>query len=243
MNRISRRRFLQLAGGAGALGLAPGLSGRAARAQAPAPVAPEQAHAPPRAALQFFNDRQAAFVHAVVDHFIPADGSGPSASQAGVVHYIDLQLAGAYGHGHRLYLQGPWRLGTSQQGYQLRLTPREMYALGIAAVEDHVRSQGLGERFAALAPTRQVQLLEALENGDIELDPMPAPVLFETLLANTIEGYFADPAYGGNRNMDGWRLVGFPGAYAAYVHEVGMHGRPFLRPPMAMTQSVHGPHE
>ncbi len=34
--------------------------------------------------------------------------------------------------------------------------------------------------------------------------------------ANTIEGFFADPIYGGNRDMVGWKLVGFPGARYDY---------------------------
>ena len=43
-----------------------------------------------------------------------------------------------------------------------------------------------------------------------------------------MEGYFADPIYGGNRDMAGWKLVGFPGVRYDYrdVHrkaEPGLH--------------------
>ncbi|QKT04659.1 gluconate 2-dehydrogenase subunit 3 family protein [Ectothiorhodospiraceae bacterium 2226] len=232
MDGVTRRKFLQMMGGLGALGVAP------AGLATPAAVAAEGAQAP--ASFQYLNDREAAFLRAAVDHLIPADERWPSAAEAGVVNYIDRQLAGAYGHGHRLYLQGPWPAGTPQQGYQLRLTPRELYSLGIAAVE--ARLQEDGAAFAELGAQAQVRVLEQLEQGELELEPLPAPVFFETLLANTIEGYFADPAYGGNRDMAGWRMVGFPGAYSQYVKEIERHGVPFTRPPMSMMQSARRPH-
>ena len=39
---------------------------------------------------------------------------------------------------------------------------------------------------------------------------------FEALLKITMEGFFADPIYGGNRNKAGWRMVGYPGLPAIY---------------------------
>jgi len=35
---------------------------------------------------------------------------------------------------------------------------------------------------------------------------------FDLLLQTPIEGFFSDPIYGGNRDMIGWKLIGFPGA-------------------------------
>jgi gluconate 2-dehydrogenase gamma chain len=74
---------------------------------------------------------------------------------------------------------------------------------------------------------------------------VPSAIFFETLLANTIEGYFADPSYGGNRDMVGWRMIGFPGAYAAYLPVYTHHGMRFEREPMsigdhARAQQVRG---
>jgi gluconate 2-dehydrogenase gamma chain len=34
---------------------------------------------------------------------------------------------------------------------------------------------------------------------------------------DTVEGMFADPVYGGNRNYVGWALIGYPGAQRAYT--------------------------
>jgi hypothetical protein len=39
---------------------------------------------------------------------------------------------------------------------------------------------------------------------------------FEALLQITMEGFFADPIYGGNRNKASWRMIGFPGLPAVY---------------------------
>ena len=39
---------------------------------------------------------------------------------------------------------------------------------------------------------------------------------FSVLLQNTMEGYFADPMYGGNRNNAVWKMIGFPGAIGMY---------------------------
>lgn len=57
---------------------------------------------------------------------------------------------------------------------------------------------------------------------------LPAPLgaeFFSLMLQNVREGYLADPMYGGNRDMVGWRLIGFPGArydYRPYIHRKGM---------------------
>ncbi len=43
-----------------------------------------------------------------------------------------------------------------------------------------------------------------------------ATEFFEQALQHTIEGFFADPIYGGNREMVSWKLIGFPGARYDY---------------------------
>jgi len=91
--------------------------------------------------------------------------------------------------------------------------------------------------FAELSADDMDNVLKGLESGDLALPSVPSPVFFETLLANTIEGWFADPAYGGNRDMAGWRMVGFPGAYAQYVDVVEQHGMVFDRPPVSIADS------
>jgi gluconate 2-dehydrogenase gamma chain len=185
--------------------------------------------------LFFFNDEEARFVEAAIDRLIPPDGQTTGAAGAGVLHYIDGQLASSFGAGGRMYLRGPWRPDAPpQQGYQLRFTPAELYRIGIEEVREAVRSAHGGREFWDLAQPVQDDVLKSLETGALSLPSLPSPVFFETRLANTIEGFFADPAYLGNRDMAGWRMIGFPGAYAQYVDLVDQYGLEYRREPIGI---------
>jgi gluconate 2-dehydrogenase gamma chain len=89
----------------------------------------------------------------------------------------------------------------------------------------------------ACSAAEQDALLSELEAERLDLGGFSSAIFFETLLANTIEGYFADPAYGGNRDMVSWRMIGFPGAYAAYLGVYTQHGIRFDREPLSMAHS------
>lgn len=247
-NDVSRRDVFAIAGAAGLAVAIPG----AARGQHPAPAqepsslaqarpSAEAAASGPEESLLFFNEAEAAFITAVIDHLIPDDETWPGAVSCGVLTYLDRQLAGAYGAGHRLYLQGPWRSGTPQQGYQLPHSPAELYRTAMDAMFRHLKQRYADRQFGQLDRSEQEKLLFALERGELDLGGVPGAVFFETILANTIEGFFADPAYGGNRNMAAWRMIGFPGAYAQYVTLVEYHGVAFGNPPISMAQ-VTAPH-
>jgi gluconate 2-dehydrogenase gamma chain len=56
---------------------------------------------------------------------------------------------------------------------------------------------------------------------------------------NTIEGFFADPIYGGNRDKVGWRLVGFPGVGAAYFRHFKNYNEPYLVEPVGIEDIVN----
>ncbi len=168
-------------------------------------------------AYAFFSADEAAFVEAAVARLIPADELGPGALEAGVPQFIDRQLAGPWGRGARLYRSGPWREGTPSQGYQQPFTPAELFRAELREIE--VR------RFAGLGAEEQDAFLRELQKarGDF----------FEMLLSLTVQGFFADPIHGGNRGMVGWKLVGFPGAYANYHDLVGVNA-PFQAPPVGI---------
>jgi gluconate 2-dehydrogenase gamma chain len=244
--KVSRRDLLKAAGVAGAAAAVPAEAAAQHVAQAAGPAATPAANAPAvpgtpaeQGVLFFFNDQEARFVEAAVERLIPTDPEWPGAAWAGVLNYIDRQLAAAYGAGARMYLKGPWvPEAPPQQGYQLRFTPAELYRIGIEETRAHVRGAYNGREFWDLGPPVMDEVLSALESGAIRLPSLPAPVFFETLLANTVEGYFADPAYGGNRDMVGWRMVGFPGAYAQYVDLVELYNLPYTRPPISMANQV-----
>ena len=54
-----------------------------------------------------------------------------------------------------------------------------------------------------------------------------AAAFFNLLLSHTIAGFFADPVHGGNRNMVGWQLIGFPGAQMSYAANISQYGQPW----------------
>ncbi len=215
---VARRKLLHALG----VGLATPF---VANAQQRPPARPSQGEG----GWQFFTARDGEFITAAVDRLIPPD-RWPGAAQAGVPVYIDRQLAGDYGAGARTYLQGPIAPGTPQQGYQLGLTPAQLYRESLDGIHAELKGRAFGQRSA----DAQDEFLRALEAGERTLGSINSAIFFETLLANTIEGFFADPMYGGNRNMVGWRMIGFPGAYAAYVNVVAQHGIDYDRPPISI---------
>lgn len=226
MKGISRRVFLKTAGIAAATLVAPGCDRTGSQAARAAPHA-------------FFTAEEAQFVEAAVARLIPADESGPGALEAEVPVYIDLQLAGAFGAGAGLYRSGPWQAGSDDQGYQLPFTPAELFRNALRAVPDDLRKANLGA-FASLSPEQQDAYLKSLEDEPRDLGGVPSDTFFDSLLEITIEGFFADPVYGGNKDMIGWKLVGFPGAYANYYELVDQHGIAFNRPPRSLAQQASG---
>ena len=179
-------------------------------------------------------EAEAAFLTAAADTIIPADGLSPSASQCGVIDFIDCELAGPYGEGARLYRDGPVAKGKPEHGYQLTLTPREFFARGIEAA-DAWTEQTHGRRFAALAESGRQAALSAMEQGQATFADFDAREFFEALIAIVMEGFFADPFYGGNRDMAGWKMIGYPGLPADYHAAVETHrGKRYLVPPRSI---------
>lgn len=212
----SRRAFL--ASGTAAISASLLLGGCGGGESARAPVAPH-----------FFESGERSFVRAAIDRLIPKDALGAGAVEAGVDDFIDAQLAGPFGQAAGLYMRGPFRLGTTEQGYQLPFTPAQVYRLGIQRVDAHCKKQ-LGNVFAQLKPEQQDQVLHDLEDGKIDLGEIPAANFFNLLLGNTKEGFLADPVYGGNRDFAGWKLIGYPGPRYNYSDDIQQFGKPYEAP-------------
>ncbi len=205
---LVRRDFLKGAVIGGAAAATPHLS-ESVQAQ-PQSTAAE----PTPAAYTFLNFAEAAFVEALVDHMVPADEHSPKGTDIGINIYIDRALAGSWGKGERLYMQGPWKLGVPSQGYQLPLTPAQLYRAGIEATNEHCRKT-YGKTFDFLTDGQREEVLVALSSGKLTFDSgLPARVFWSTLYQTVMEGMFSDPIYGGNRDKAGWLMIGFPGAVA-----------------------------
>jgi len=160
------------------------------------------------------------FLDAAVERLIPTDELGPGGRDAGVTCYIDRQLSSTWGTHGRNYRSGPWLEGTPEQGFQSRLTPQEIYRIGIHEINLYCRAQ-FEKPFDQLPSVRQDEVLKALEAGQVDLPSLSSKLFFDLLWRNTEEGFFSDPLYGGNRNKVGWKLIGFPGvpssAYNAHL--------------------------
>lgn len=184
---------------------------------------------------RYLNSGEVGFLTAAVDRLIPPDPTGPSASEAGVVVFLDRQLAGEYGSGARFYLEGPWGKGTESQGYQSRLTPAQFYRHAIAAIEQAVGKSENGKAFKDLAADRQDALLKQMESGDLKLDgPITSKAFFTMFLQNVLEGYFSDPIYGGNKGGSAWKMIGFPGAHYDYSEWVTAYNQPVPVEPVGL---------
>jgi gluconate 2-dehydrogenase gamma chain len=229
MGKVTRRSFVTTVGAASVVPAA------ALLAPAPSAAGPEAAKsaAPVNPTYLFFNAPEALFIEAACECLIPADESGPGAVAAGVPAYIDRQLSGAWGAGERLYRSGPWANGTASQGYQLPFTPAELFHVSLRAI-----LRNLGTPFNEMPEAARDTYLKSLESGEHDLDGVPSAVFFDALLKMSIEGFFCDPVYGGNRAMAAWRMIGFPGAYADYFEAVDRHGVKFEREPMSLAEDA-----
>lgn len=228
------------------------------------PETPPPPDRPPEpGAFGFFSAQEARTVEALTATILPGSPDDPGAREAGVVTYIDALMQHDGGFAQPIYRSGPFAqtyegesppseetdqagretIWVSQDeidryGYQSVLTFRDMYRAGIPAVNNYAM-QEFGSEFADLSEDQQEQIVGDMEAGEATgfTDPS-AEDFFELLRTHTIEGMFSDPAYGGNRDMVGWRLIGYPGAQRAYT-PADMHAEGQTREPQSLAQLHH----
>jgi gluconate 2-dehydrogenase gamma chain len=236
---LNRRKLLSAGVAIGSVAV----SGQPVRARSitgGVPWEPDQAAAPPVALPHapppalFFTDQERSFIDAAVSRLIPQDQLGGGAKEAGVTFFLDRQLAGSYGKARTWYMQGPWSEGTPSQGNQSRLTPAQTYRAAIKAIDSYCQKTFSNKTFAQLAEKQQDDVLTDLEKGKIELEGVKSKSFFKAFLQNTLEGFFSDPIYGGNRDMVGWKLIGFPGARYDYRDHVSKHGEKLALSPVGL---------
>jgi gluconate 2-dehydrogenase gamma chain len=241
VRRFSRRDLL--ATGASALaGLAiRGITtaGMAATIKGAMPMSPDREFPPTTPTIgnwHFFTDSEGAAIEALVDRLIPADANSPGGKDIGCAVYIDRQLAGPYGNSANLYMSGPFQSGTKQQGPQTPVTPSKAFRQALAALDRYCRQQFGGQAFVQLQDGQKDQILQGLEDDKIKLEGADGKDFFETLLKNTQEGFFADPIYGGNKDMAAWKMIGFPGARYDYRDWVSRHNQTFPLAPVGIAE-------
>jgi gluconate 2-dehydrogenase gamma chain len=225
-NELQRRRsFLLKAGLAGVASL----SSLPLPAQTPTAKAhPTTKSEPPPNTYLSLGPDEAAFVEALVNILCPADELSPSGVDCGLAIYMDRQLAGPYGQGDRRYLRGPFKQGKPELGLQLPLTPEQFFKAGVAAVNAAcIRAHG--STFDQLAPASTEAVLKDIDAGRMTDDRLPLASWFnEIVYPLFIEGCFADPMYGGNRDAVFWKMLGYPGLPATHtVDMVRYRGKPY----------------
>ena len=226
--KVGRRSFLV---GVGAVSAA-----TSAAAQAPGAAPPALPTTPAPAGYIFLKPAEAVFVEAVVNHMIPADELTPNGVDLGLAVFIDRALASGWGKGDRLYAQGPWKTGTPNQGYQLALTPAELYRAGITQADAYCRKTW-GKTFARISADQKETFLKALSRGQIQLPGgLPSQPFFDLVYQTVMEGMFADPIYGGNRDKAAWKMIGFPGVMANNARNIRTYndGRRFPARPVGI---------
>lgn len=174
---------------------------------------------------QYFSQEEWDFILAVTDQLIPEDELGGGAIAAGVPQFIDQQMLTEFGTGELFYMNAPYDLNAKLTlGYQEQYPPNKLYKKAIAEINKFSQEK-YQKTFAKLDENTQISIIEDLEAGKIALAGITSSTAFFNLLwKNAQEGFFADPKYGGNKNMMGWKMVGFPGARADYMDFVDKPG-------------------
>jgi gluconate 2-dehydrogenase gamma chain len=213
--KVSRRNFLKNTGWAvgglalgGVLGtvVIPGRNTEDVKQEA---VEPENVQA-----MQFFT-RKEDFdcLSAATECIYPADDHGPGAIALGVPYFIDKQLATAWGNNADEYRQFPFQEGETV------LSRGEIFIRGLRKLNE-VSQANYDQTFRDLDEADQIAILQQFEAGEVEMDLISSAEFFGLLRQSTLEGCYSDPTYGGNKNMEGWRMREFPGAQMSYINEV-----------------------
>jgi gluconate 2-dehydrogenase gamma chain len=189
----SRRTFLQQ----GALGLGFALLSAVTPEALRAAHASASKAAHTKAGFRFFTTEEAADVVAFGAQIIPTDDT-PGATEAHAVYFIDHAL--------------------------IEFAPEDQTRVRAAvhALNDLVKQSGhASTRFSQLSPTDQFELTKKFQssfpatNGGY--DPSNNGMnssgsnYFELLRAYIITGFLSDPDLGGNKDMIGWKVIGFDG--------------------------------
>jgi len=195
---------------------------------------------------RMFFDRREDFnvLSAACERLFPEDENGPGAIELGVPYFIDKQLQGSWGTNAHVYMQGPFvqnnymreyekqDVKQSKQGpyaevlpevhtprYQTRLNRGEIFIRGLRTMENVSRDR-FETSFEKLEGEQQDEILTAFENGEVDMPGVGTKTFFNLLLQTTIEGAYADPLYGGNKNMMGWKMKEYPGPRAAFINDI-----------------------
>ena len=169
----------------------------------------------------FFDPDSYATVESACERLIPAAEGHPGATALGVADYVDGLLGAFAVDPPRIWAGGPFsgrHGGEASFDRFLRLSRLEELAWrtriegsqGVAEREVNGPVRGWQQEYrdgiTALGPDF---ITLAVDEQDARLDAVPE---FKQLVyGHACEGAYGAPEYGGNRDLAGWRSIGFPG--------------------------------
>ena len=185
---------------------------------------------------QFFTPEEGAAVEALVDRLIPPDPETPGGKDAGCAVFIDRQLAGPLRQRAQASTCGRLSWRRAEAGRAVAADAGgSATAQALAALDEYCRATFAGKPFAPTVRRAEGSgCIAGMENGPLQLDGRQRARDSSSCCCRTrSEGFFADPIYGGNRDMVGWKMIGFPGARYDYRDWVERHNE---RYPLAAGQ-------
>lgn len=198
-------------------------------------------------------------LEALAARLLPGSPDDPGAAEAGAAVFIDAMLAEFDDFDEPTYVDGPFVDEPERSpdlpdgaadlpddvlaryGFQSGLTPQQTYRRGLAAL-DRATEDMTGGAFAAAAGDDQDMVVAALADGSAPgFDRPSASDFFDRVREDVIHAVFADPVYGGNRDMVGWKLIGYPGAQRAWTPDELQSGPNPSRPYQGLHE-LHASH-
>ena len=170
-------------------------------------------------ALMYFDKSQFDTIEAATEQIFPKTDMGPGAKELLVAYYIDHQLAGNWGLNAKEYMSGPFYPAEASPlfGHQTHLNRQQIFDLGIEALNTEAQKQ-FEKNFNETSDEEQISILTAMEAGEITLNgAVTSSYFFNLLKSATVEGVYADPLYGGNKDMQGWKMKNYPGHQMSYA--------------------------
>ncbi|MDP3645110.1 MAG: gluconate 2-dehydrogenase subunit 3 family protein [Bacteroidota bacterium] len=133
---------------------------------------------------RFLTTEEAETIIAIAEQIIPADQDA-GATDAGVVNFIDKQLAGFYSN------------------FQ------ETYRNGIAALNQYCHEK-YSQPFEKLEWNKQTETLKLMEKNSIEggyWKENPASRFFRMIRDHSMQGFYGSPRHGGNKNYVSYKMI------------------------------------
>jgi gluconate 2-dehydrogenase gamma chain len=97
------------------------------------------------------------------------------------------------------------------------LNRRETFEIALREMDNYSQSK-YGKNFADLTGEQQDAVLGDFESDTVPLTTISPSGFFRMLRNSTLEGAYSDPLYGGNLNMNGWRMRDYPGNQMSYAN-------------------------